>query len=356
MNKKIIKLVLAGIVISVSVAGALNASAHSPHTIEKKEQVFKINTPARYQWIENNGYCGEVSMISAGLYYGQYLSQYDARAIAFRGVPQTVGKLLLSDESDARLAEEMHLNFTTWSSSKKDRTAEQFLAWVKQNVIKGYPVAIALYMNQYRFGESREPAYESEWYDHLVSVTGIGTFHSPTDPDYYADDKIYFSDHGAWKYADNPPYHFSYSFAEFQKDRVQANAKNGLIYSLMKQGPHFGIAITGVRDLNNDTVPVRLETDVNNEKYAIKEGSNDRPAAVPIRLKVTVSGLQPGTDYTLYRYNSLSRVPDSEFNAHASSAHKSWKIKIASGSTYVFNEDIRSDEIAVYRAVKASAP
>ena len=29
--------------------------------------------PPRLQWNENNGYCGEMSFISAGLYYGQYL-------------------------------------------------------------------------------------------------------------------------------------------------------------------------------------------------------------------------------------------------------------------------------------------
>ena len=31
--------------------------------------------PARVQWNENNGYCGATSIISAGLYYGQYVSQ-----------------------------------------------------------------------------------------------------------------------------------------------------------------------------------------------------------------------------------------------------------------------------------------
>ena len=41
--------------------------------------------PPRRQWEGNGGYCGETVMISAGLYYGQYVSQYDARAFASDG-------------------------------------------------------------------------------------------------------------------------------------------------------------------------------------------------------------------------------------------------------------------------------
>ena len=47
-----------------------------------------VDISPRLQWNENNGYCGEVSLISAGLYYGQYLSQYDARSLACDGGSQ----------------------------------------------------------------------------------------------------------------------------------------------------------------------------------------------------------------------------------------------------------------------------
>ena len=62
--------------------------------------------PSRLQWNGNYGYCGEVSFISAGLYYGQYLSQYDARAIASKNARQSItsSQLLLgvNDEYAAR--------------------------------------------------------------------------------------------------------------------------------------------------------------------------------------------------------------------------------------------------------------
>jgi hypothetical protein len=44
--------------------------------------LFKLNIPTRLQWEENDGYCGEVSLISGGLYFGQYGSQFDTRVMA----------------------------------------------------------------------------------------------------------------------------------------------------------------------------------------------------------------------------------------------------------------------------------
>jgi len=62
---------------------------HNPYKLflgEEKTQ--KIISRRVFQWDANYGYCGEVSLISAGLYYGQYISQYDARALASPNVPQ----------------------------------------------------------------------------------------------------------------------------------------------------------------------------------------------------------------------------------------------------------------------------
>ncbi len=35
-----------------------------------------------YQWQNNNGYCGEVSLVQAGLNNGEFMSQYNARLSA----------------------------------------------------------------------------------------------------------------------------------------------------------------------------------------------------------------------------------------------------------------------------------
>src|SRR5208283_6140047 len=42
-----------------------------------------------YQWENDNGYCGEVSMMQAGLNNGQWMSQFNARLICGTGLSQS---------------------------------------------------------------------------------------------------------------------------------------------------------------------------------------------------------------------------------------------------------------------------
>lgn len=309
--------------------------------------------PPRYQWDSNAGYCGEVCLISAGLYYGQYVSQYDARAIATDNAPQNQSQLLLGI-NDTYAAGQMQLNFIAWDSVAEQNT-DQFLVWVKQMALASYPVAIGVYTNEYLFYDNTNANAGDPQYDHIVSVTGIASQHSFTDANYYGDDLLCFSDNGLWGNS-RPPYYFSYAFDPFQADRRQANAPDGAIYSLANAGTNYGIAITGVKDLNGDTLPVRVDTNVNYERPEIVDGSNSRPAAMPLTLTITVSGLLPQVSYNLYRYNAFSAVPDSHFNAHAANAGAVWHFQISSGTSFTLQEQIQSNEIAVYRAVKASAP
>ncbi|MBS0605284.1 MAG: hypothetical protein JSS60_09670 [Verrucomicrobia bacterium] len=319
-----------------------------------ESHTFKNNIPPRYQWNSNCGYCGEVSLISAGLYFGQYVSQYDSREIATRNTPQYKGQLLIG-KNDLYAARQMHLNAIEWDTDSEQST-HQFLAWVKQNIVKGYPVAIGIYTNEFLFYGNPDPHAGDADYDHIVPVIGIGSNHPLGDPSYYSDDILYFSDNGLWGDPHNPPYHFSYSFGPFQASRVQANAKNGPIYSIANDASNYGIAITGVMDVNGDTLPVRLDTSVNDETPEITDGSNTRPAPKPLTLTITVSGLQPGIKYNLYRYSDFASVPDSQFNAHASQASQRWSVQTSSGTSFVLAEQILSDEVAVYRCVRATAP
>ena len=101
---------------------------------------------------------------------------------------------------------------------------------------------------------------------------------------------------------------------------------------------------------------MRLATSVNAESPGIVNNSTTRPAAKPVTLTVTVSGLKPGVTYNLYRYSSMAAVPDSNINANSVKAAQKWAITITSGSTYTMTQIINSNEIAVYRAVPVGAP
>jgi hypothetical protein len=321
----------------------------------EREQWKRNDIPPRYQWNHNYGYCGEVSMISAGLYYGQYLSQYDARSAASSLPQNKVHSQLLLGVNDLRAAANMHLDAAEWNESSRD-DADRYLVWVKKHVVLGEPVAIGIYMNQFRFYHNRNPKAGSPQYDHIVPVIGIGS-HDLGDKDHYLpSDEIMFSDNGEWGSLRHAQYFFTYRFEDFPKTRRQANAPNGPIYSLASKARDFGVAITGVIDKDRETVPVRVATNLNYELPQITEGSSRHPRPEPLVLTVTVSGMKAGTVYTLYRYNRLSAIPNSGFNAHAGSARQKWIITAGASGQFVLSQKILSDEVAAYRAVPADAP
>ena len=314
--------------------------------------------PPRIQWNANFGYCGEVSFLSAGLYYGQYISQYDARAIASKNALQNLeSSQLLLGVNDVAAAKSMHLSATAFSTAQNP-SSTTFLTWVKSNVNAGYPVVIGVFMNQSRFyGTTNLNAGDTE-YDHIVTVTGITSPRNLNGPTiYYADDTLTFNDNGLYTSTPTgqPQNTFSYPFGTFATTRQKANAKTGPVYSL-KSGADYGIAITGIIDLSRETVPVRLTTSLNAETPGIVNGSNIRPAAKPITLTIAISNLKPGTTYNLYRYNTMANVPESNINANASKAAQRWTIAIKTGSTHTMTQTIMSNEIAVYRAVPVGAP
>lgn len=338
-------------IVSLCLGVALALCAHLPSALAAD---VANDIPPRLQWAENFGYCGEVSFISAGLYYGQYVSQYDARRIASRGADQSKERSqLLLGMNDLHAASKMHLSVEAWDSDSAQNSSN-FLAWVKENVASGFPVIIGIYVNQsISTGSDDEDAGDPQ-YDHIVPVFGISSKHPLTAPwIYYSDDVIKFSDNGD---SGAPTFLYNYAFGPFQASRQEANSESRPLYSLPRRGGNYGVAVTGIIDHDGETLPVRVTTDVNTEEPPMRRGSNTRPAAQNLTLTVTVSGLRPGVTYNLYRYNNFESVPNSGFNRKASNAARVWKVNIASGSTYSIMEGILSNQTAVYRAVPDSAP
>ena len=357
MNRKVWFLTLVLVITAISFSSEGTCKPHKKQYLNNAYH-FQNNIPPRLQWNHNFGYCGEVSFISAGLFYGQYLSQYTVRATASPNIPQSKRKSqLMLGNNDQYAAAQLHLNSTEWDSVGEQSTP-QFLSWVKEQVMKGYPVVIGIYTNEYLFYRNPDPDAGDAEFDHIVPVIGIASKHPLNDFAYYPDDIIYFSDNGLWSGSDpkKPPYIFNYTFDSFQATRQEANKKKGPVYSLSNDGTNYGIALTGVADLNGETLPINVETNLNNESPEIAKGSNTPPSPMPLILKITISGLEPDVEYNLYRYNVLANVPDENFNAQAGKAYKSWRFQTQSGNAYSITEQINSDEIAVYRAVKAAGP
>jgi hypothetical protein len=270
-----------------------------------------------YQWENNFGYCGEVSMMQAGLDNGQWMSQFDARLICGTGLSQSGpdgacaahhnqvnfnAQLLIEDPDTgvsgpntyanaAMCLANSRLSATTYDYTNQHpgmEGYEAYMSWVKRQVMAGHQVTVALLIN----------GGTDEQYDHEVAVMKIGTNHSPYDSNYYPDDVLYFDDHGAYttfgrNFGLNPPippgagadgndctpYVYGYSFASLANTRAGANRGAAQGYSIVIPehrtipvytggsgydtvsilGPHnYAFSVAGPEDPAGETLPVAL--------------------------------------------------------------------------------------------------
>ena len=177
------------------------------------------------------------------------------------------------------------------------------------------------------------------------------------------------SDHGLfapdvpgppWPFPYAAPYYFTYTFSEFQKTRQEANAKTAGVYSLpfsSRAKPYegnFGVAHSGnVDECNGCMLPVHVSTDVDYEAPQIEDLSEDRPGNMPLRLLVTVRGLEEGAEYNLYRYDDERTVPTKTFNALADNALSVDTFVADESGVKTFDVDIMSDMKLFFRCVRA---
>lgn len=319
--------------------------------------------PPRYQWENNSGYCGEVSLVSAGLYYGQYLSQYDVRAIICGQCGEDTCQMLLG-VNDAQAAQALRLRH----ERKITQDSKEFLRWVKHHVTLGHPVIIGVMNNEYLlYGDTNSVAGQPD-YDHIVPVIGIGS-DMPFSGKYEENDVILFSDNGlitvngnnpAVPGNKNVPYYYTYRFGSFVGNREKANLPNGHPYTLVQlpnedQGDsifNYGIALLGI-DGEEETLPVQISTNWNYEAPAIRDSSNTRPKPMPLELSAKISNLQPGVKYFLYRYKNEQDVPRSNFNQESHTYVEKIEFTLRTGSEFIMQLNILSDEKVFLRCVKA---
>ncbi len=321
--------------------------------------------PTRVQWNteSSHGYCGEMSIISAGLSLGQYMSQYTMRALGNSAGSQSTEVLVQTDPDGSAVvaATNSKLNATLHQSDQTDPNdpagAQGFLTWMKGQILAGNTVIFGVYMNQSYFETNQQG---DSTYDHIVFATGIGSNHplNASDTTYYADDVLYFWDNGLWYLNQGDlsvPAYSSCAFGEFANSRSNANDSDGNLYSLplrTKKNPiqDYAVSITGV-NATSPLIPLSISAPIC-EEPSIAEGSTQQPPATAITLTITM-GNPPEANVNVYKYNDLSKVPTSNFNANASQASMKW---LHQNSAMTIQDTIQSNEIAIYRAVLASDP
>jgi hypothetical protein len=348
--------VVLGAVVLLAQTGSLRAQ---PSGIATRYRYTNSVTP-RLQWNANDGYCGETSFICAGMRFGQYCSQFTARSIASPGIDQSdPSSQLLLGVNDVSAAQKMRLKATEFPNATQPNT-KSFLAWVKGRTLSGQIVIIGVFNNGPLLGEWTGPTAGDPQYDHIVPVLGFGSNYSfeRFGSDFVASDVITISDNGLYGPVGQPPVYpflFRYRLRNFPGTRQQANDPWGPVYMLRNRPKNFGIAIEGVADLDDVTIPVTLTSNANSEPE-LPNGSNVPPTPVPIQLTATVSRPDPGVAYNLYRYDDFDQVPEANFNAMAGNAVESWVLPPGPGTNTTFVINTLSDKTVIFRAVPASAP
>ena len=294
-----------------------------------------------YQWENNNGYCGEVSLMSAGLANGQWVSQYNTRLVCggfFGPESDGMGASLQQAGIDPRksgptgnlnaqlLIETPYQGLTgpydyDWAKRCATNAGlvllqypsntgfqmpnsglagyRDFMSWIKAQVIAGHRVAFGIL----------DAGGTDPQYDHIVTVVKIGTNHAPDDPSYYPDDVIYFDDHGAytlkrsssgkWHFAENPgippgagkdskgctPYIFAYSFASFVKTRLQENANKAPAYAVVLPDANSVVKTTTGNDGANG-IGVTPIKGPHNVAFAISGPLDPESETVPVSLAI----------------------------------------------------------------------
>lgn len=313
-----------------------------------EEKIRQLEVRPRLQWNNHFGYCGEASLIAAGMYFGQYCSQLTARRLASPGQPvESARSQLLLGVNDLRAARRMKLIAEPFPWHRQ-RASEDLTRWMAEQLHHGHPVLLGVFRNAACFAESIPG---DEEYDHIVLVNGFGSARHPAEtPDW-----ILFADHGLYTPAGRPRQQFACRMSEFLHSRASANLAPSPPYSLKNAPANFALAIRGVADRDGATVPVRLRASLNHEPDW-PEGQSRPPAPRPLQLTVTVSLPDPGETYHLYRYDNFRLVPTASFNVHANRAAQRWVIPPHSGRSFTVVYDTTTDATVVFRAVAATAP
>jgi hypothetical protein len=340
----------------------------------------------RLQWNVNSGYCGETSMICAGLNFGQYCSQWMARKLA-SPYPQYLAEnqLLLGTGQDTRAAVMMRLKASEYSSyvrvpsgdpgvpsREEELPSRELIVWAKSHLIQGHVPIIGVFNN---VNTLQEGGVGDGQYDHIVPIVRWESNFPLEDGGvhYYESDYLTLSDNGLYGPESDGQYQFLYPYQvqDFLGDRQQANNPQNL-YMLSNTPPNYGIAIEGVLDTHGVCIPVRLSCDRDREPYpptmelspfpppalAQPPLCNQKPVPFPLRFTATVDLRGKSGYYNLYRYDDFANVPVEGFNAAATAGYpaQQWSILAGHDPTFVVEYGALSDETVVFRAVPASAP
>lgn len=234
-----------------------------------------LNIPAREQWPNGGGYCGETSIQSIALFYGAWISQAVVRDVA--------GGEVLLGVNDAKALDALHFAHASFSSTASQPQYQGFMQWMKGELALGVPCIYGVYLTD----GTNDPDY-----DHIMPATGVEFLSLAT---YDPNDRLTFNDN----FGDRLTRDFG-TLSGTRASCAFSSTQGGCV----PLGVDFGIAVTGIVDAQHVTLPVSVSVPLGTEPN-VSKGAN----ASPMTATVTVSRLTVGGHYALLRYDDRTKVP-----------------------------------------------
>jgi len=241
----------------------------------------KLPIPGRLQWDNDNGYCGELSIQSIGLFYGNYISQDVCRQIAG-------GEVLFGNSNGETAIDKFSFTADSWDFNQSGVQYQNYLIWVKKHLNNFHPVILTVYVTGKNNSE----------YDHIIPAIG---FKATSTSNFDNADELMFYDN----YDSNL---LTRTFQSIWDTRSMKGNGANYIYCIPKD-VNYGVAITGIKDNNHVTKPVQLSINRWDEpNVSIGE------SPVQFNATIKIDSLTAGKKYALLRYNNYISVPSAAFN------------------------------------------
>eukprot|EP00935_MAST-01C_sp_MAST-1C-sp1_P001425 g1425.t1 len=282
---------------------------------------------------QTSGYCGSVSIQTAGLFWGSWITEDTIRGTS--GGHNANHQILIAYSKDLPIPATSALsvctalayNCTMWNYDKAaNPQSAAFLAWAKGYIDAGKPVMMGVYWVE---GSDSD-------YDHIVPLVG------------YEQDVFFFND----LHSNVTQQVALSSFVRNRKECGKGSQSSGVDYTFcLPKKVDYGLAFDGNADKFGVLLPATMKVSSWTEPdYSKEDGRHELP--VELEANVTVSGLVSGQRYALLRFDDHTKVPDSFFLKAAFAEKTEF---IAAGLTYLHQTRFMSNTTAIFRCVRSEA-
>lgn len=318
---------------------SLNGSTPIPTQSGYGPGSFVLDIPPRYMWGWGpglQGYCGETSFQSAGIFFGNWVSSEEVRYASG-------GEELLIAVNDELTAQTLKYDYERWMwDAHNPPQAGEFLSdFVRSHIEKGHPVI---------FGAFEKLPKGDKDYDHIMIITGIQN-ETTQKPKGMGDADVagfYFND-------------LYLNKTRFLSAANDVQTRQGCKTNETPEQPYeyclpanydYAIAIKGV--LDDERVLTRMQL-IMPAWTEPDWGKEDGLHQLPVKFTVSARffGLNVGSTYNVYRYDDPRSVPSSKF--HTSSFDKKFSFVATNETQVLANFDsFMSDGTIFYRTVRVA--